>query len=230
MGPPLATTKTESNRMRIRFEDFDKSQFSLHKHPVLVLEDFWSPEEMAVFRKAMQRSHWVHRESMPDTAKTFPGCGNWLKANMEDPERSSFIQRVMMPFVSDFMLSFDDVVGHVMSFNYFSYAMGDCLSLHSDERAEESADPGRNIVRRVALATYFHEIWDLNWGGELILYDEKTSASEDLAFEVGTCIPPEPGSLVLFTVPRMHRVCRVDPFAADNKRLSIGGWFMTEHR
>ncbi len=134
-----------------------------------------------------------------------------------------------MPFVADFVDSFDGVVGHLMSFNYFSYAMGDCLSLHNDERADGSFDPRRNITRRVALATYFHDTWDVNWGGELIIYEKKDSGGEDAAFEVRACIPPDPGSLVLFTVPCDHRVCRVDPLAADNTRLSIAGWFMTDH-
>jgi SM-20-related protein len=44
------------------------------------------------------------------------------------------------------------------------------------------------------------------------------------------CIAPRPGSLVMFTVPRFHRVCRVDHTAGRHKRLSIAGWFMTEHR
>jgi SM-20-related protein len=32
----------------------------------------------------------------------------------------------------------------------------------------------------------------------------------------------------MFTVPRFHRVCRVDPMAGQHRRLSIAGWFMTE--
>ncbi|MEC4679667.1 MAG: hypothetical protein VST67_03095 [Nitrospirota bacterium] len=31
------------------------------------------------------------------------------------------------------------------------------------------------------------------------------------------------------TVPQFHRVCRVDALAGNHKRLSIAGWFMTEH-
>ena len=37
------------------------------------------------------------------------------------------------------------------------------------------------------------------------------------------------GALVMFTVPRYHRVCRVDQTAGQHRRLSIAGWFMTEH-
>jgi SM-20-related protein len=95
--------------MRVRLEDFDAAGFSLHEHPVLVLENFWSPEEMTRYRGAMQRSDWITRGSMEDTAKSFPGCGDWGKAVIQEPERDSFLQRVMMPFVTDFVDSFEDV-------------------------------------------------------------------------------------------------------------------------
>ena len=219
--------------MRVRLEDFDPTTFSLHEHPVLVLENFWSPEERARYREAMQRSEWVARGSMKDTSKSFPGCGNWGKAGIHEPERSAFLQRVMMPFISEFIESFEGVVGRVMSFNYFNYGVGDCLSLHSDERADEPPTPGRSVTRRVAVATYFHDVWDVNWGGELVIYDQKEptgdASSESPGLTVRDCIPPDPGSLVYFTVPRIHRVSRVDPFAGDNRRLSAAGWFMTDH-
>lgn len=219
--------------MRVRFEDFDATRFSLHEHPVLVLENFWSPEERARFRGAMQGSEWVARGSMQDTSKSFPGCGNWGKAEIQEPERNLFLERVMMPFVSDFVDSFEGVVGRVMSFNYFNYGMGDCLSLHSDTRADGPPEPGRSVTRRVAVATYFHDVWDVNWGGELIVYDQKELGNEvsraSPGLEVRTCVPPDPGSLVFFTVPRAHRVTRVDPFAGENRRLSAAGWFMTDH-
>ena len=228
-----ATYNLESSRMRVRLEDFDAAGFSLHEHPVLVLENFWSPEEMTRYRGAMQRSDWITRGSMEGTAKSFPGCGNWGKAAIQEPERDSFLQRVMMPFVTNFVDSFEDVVGRVMSFNYFNYGVGDCLSVHSDTRADGPPTPGRSVTRRIAVATYFHDVWDVNWGGELIIYDEKfpgkNADGASPTLEVRTCISPDPGSLVFFTVPRIHRVSRVDPFATDNRRLSIAGWFMTDH-
>ena len=216
--------------MRVRFRDFDAARFSLHEHPVLVLGEFWSPEEMAQFRQAMQGANWVAREEMPDACASFPGCGNWRKAEIKEPHRSTLVERALMPFVADFMNSFDGVTGGVMSFNYFSYARGDCLSLHSDERTDRHDDPRRDsITRRVALATYFHDTWDVDWGGELTTYDKKATGGHDEAYVATNCISPDPGSLVLFTVPRHHRVCRVDPLAGDNERLSIAGWFMTDH-
>lgn len=219
--------------MRVRYEDFDAARFSFHDEPVLVLESFWSAEERANFREAMQRSQWVARGSMQDTSREFPGCGSWAKAEIQEPERSAFLDRLMMPFIGEFIDSFEGVVGRVMSFNYFDYGVGDCLSIHDDLRGDGSADGGRDITRRVAVATYFHDVWDPNWGGELIIYDQKESgeagSGASPGLEVSACIPPEPGSLVLFTVPRIHRVARVDPFAGRNRRLSAAGWFMTDH-
>jgi len=216
--------------MRVRLKDFDPKEFTLHDDPVLVLQDFWSREEMTRFRNAMQSAPWVARQDMSDTSGSFPGCGNWLKAEIADPERSAFIERVLMPFIAEYIDSFPNVVGRVMSFNYFNYAMGDCLSLHSDERSEREDDERREtIARRIALTSYVHERWDANWGGELIIYDERSPGDEGAGFEISNCIAPDPGSLVLFTVPRHHRVCRVDPLAGQHKRLSIAGWFMTDH-
>ena len=54
--------------------------------------------------------------------------------------------------------------------------------------------------------------------------------SEQSDLDVTHCIEPWPGSLVMFTVPRFHRICRVDRVAGEGRRLSIAGWFMTEHR
>lgn len=215
--------------MRVRLRDFDAASFSLREHPVLVLEEFWNPQEMARFRQAMQDARWVARDEMPDTRAGFAGCGNWQKAEIGEPERNALVERVLLPFVADFVNSFDGVVGRIMSFNYFSYASGDCLSLHTDERSDRLDDPRRNsTTRRVALATYFHETWDVNWGGELMTYETGGPGRLDEAYVVTNCISPDPGSLVLFTVPRHHRVARVDPLAGDNKRLSIAGWFMTD--
>ena len=80
------------------------------------------------------------------------------------------------------------------------------------------------------MVSYFHEEWECDWGGELMIYSatgDTKNGKPDLA--ISHCIAPKPGSLVMFTVPRFHRVCRVDQTAGDHKRLSIAGWFMTEH-
>jgi len=62
------------------------------------------------------------------------------------------------------------------------------------------------------------------------MYAERTNhATERIDLVPTHCIEPRPGSLVMFTVPRFHRVCRVDQTAGQHRRLSIAGWFMTEH-
>ena len=71
--------------MRVRLKDFDAARFSLHEDPVLVLEEFWSQEEMARFRAAMQAAQWTARDEMPDTRRTFSDCGNWRKADIVEP-------------------------------------------------------------------------------------------------------------------------------------------------
>jgi SM-20-related protein len=80
------------------------------------------------------------------------------------------------------------------------------------------------------LVTYFHEEWESDWGGELIVYSaDGQGGDKKPALRITHCIAPKPGSLVMFTVPRYHRVCRVDETAGPHRRLSIAGWFMTEH-
>ena len=77
--------------------------------------------------------------------------------------------------------------------------------------------------------TYFHSEWKPDWGGELILYKNKKDPEGNMSLEVSHCVAPQPGSVAIFAVPRFHRVSRVDPLAGEHKRLSIAGWFMTEH-
>jgi hypothetical protein len=35
--------------MKVRFQDFDSEAFSFHKDPVLVVEEFWTPQEAGLF-------------------------------------------------------------------------------------------------------------------------------------------------------------------------------------
>ncbi len=216
--------------MKIRFRDFDPSKFSFHDHPVLVLQDFWSEKDMSKFGSAMENCRWTRLSEMPDIQKTFRSCGDWLKGELADPERDELIRRALMPCVESYMYSFSDVKQGIMSFNYYVYGVGDCLSLHNDLDSDDPRDVRRPFVRRrIALTTYLHREWEPNWGGEFVAYHEQRDDPESRTMEVSHWITPEPGQLTLFTVPRLHRVCRVDPLAGSHKRLSISGWFMTEH-
>lgn len=215
--------------MRVPFHKFDPQTFSFHDDPVLILEDFWSIEERARFRKAMAQSQWTSLTKLPPVARAFPQCGDWLKAQIGSREAQYFLERVGLSCIAAYIESFPRIRGRHVNFNYYAYAAGDCLSTH-DDTDEAYVDPHgpRPPRRRLALATYFHEEWHPDWGGELILYENKArEGPRDLM--VSHCIMPAPGSLVLFTVPRFHRVARVDPLAGERKRLSIAGWFMTEH-
>jgi len=216
--------------MKTPFTEFDPARFSFKVNPVLVLEHFWSPSEMAAFRKAMEGSTWTPLAEMPLVAKAFSNCGNWLKAEIGQMEAHGFMQRVGLPCVAEYMESFPNIKGRHINFNYYSYKAGDCLPTHDDTDDAYSYSQGhRPPTRRLALVTYFHQEWQPDWGGELILYEEKKDQQGNRTLEVSECVPPTPGSLAIFTVPRFHRVCRVDPLAGEHKRLSIAGWFMTGH-
>jgi SM-20-related protein len=216
--------------MKIRFQDFDPQRFSFDKDPVLVLEEFWSPEERARFREAMQRSKWKTLSEIPGVSQTFQNCGNWAKAEIVDPERRFVLTRLALPCIMDYIESFPNIKQRHVTFSYYSYAAGDCLSFHSDLDEHYSSDPKvRAAIRRVAMVSYLHDEWQPDWGGELIIYEPRQDRQGKQVFDIAHCIAPQPGSLVLFTVPRCHRVCRVDPLAGDHKRLSIAGWIMTEH-
>lgn len=218
--------------MQVEFEHFDSHRFSFHDNPVLVIEKFWTEAERQYFQRAMQRAAWAPLRTMRHLHETFPDCGDWQKADIDRAAATVFLDRLALPCISTYVESFPNIARRHMNFNYYSYGAGDCLLTHDDTaQANDSVSlaEGSSPLRRLALVTYLHDEWQPDWGGELIIYrslsDQRTRS--DLA--ITHCIAPKPGSLVLFTVPRFHRVCRVDPVSGDHKRLSIGGWFMTEH-
>lgn len=216
--------------MKTNFSRFHSEQFSFAQDPVLVLENFWSADERRMFREAMDHSTWTALVDMPPVADAFQNCGNWLKSEIAPAEGKHFIERVGLPCVAEHIESFPNITGRHINFNYYSYGSGDCLSTHDDTDDAYTYAQGKiPPTRRLALATYFHDEWQPDWGGELIMYRETRDEQGVTRLEVDQCIAPSPGSLAIFAVPRFHRVCRVDPLAGDHKRLSIAGWFMTEH-
>lgn len=216
--------------MRVPFSKFNPEKFSFNEDPVLIVEDFWDGEERERFRSAMEQSTWVALSDMAAVAQAFPNCGNWLKADVGGTEASHFLERVGMPCIANYVESFPNIKSRHVNFNYYSYSAGDCLPTHDDTDDAYFYDQGRvPPTRRLALVTYFHEEWHPDWGGELIIYGSPASLKQNTSLQVTHCIPPIPGSLAIFTVPRQHRVCRVDALAGTHTRLSIAGWFMTEH-
>lgn len=216
--------------MRVPFHQFNPKKFSFHQDPVLVVENFWTEQERDTFRSAMGRSTWTSLLDMPAVSQAFPNAGNWWKAEIEPREAHLFLDKLSLPCIADYMESFPNITQRHVNFNYYSYGAGDCLPTHDDtDEAYASHRHPPPPLRRLALVTYFHPEWHTDWGGELILYHAKQDQQGNRVLEIAQCIAPQPGSLVIFAVPRFHRVCRVDALAGDHKRLSIAGWFMTEH-
>lgn len=215
--------------MRVRFQEFSPRKFDFHKDPILVLEDFWSAEERARFREGMSQTKWKALSEMPEVSAAFPNSGDWLKGEIGSAEAQIFMEKLSLPCIVDYIESFPDIKDRHLSFSYYSYGAGDCLPTHDDtDEAYARDQQSYRALRRIACATYFHDEWDPDWGGELIIYNARQKKGQRV-LEINQCIIPQPGSLALFTVPRFHRVCRVDTLAGPHKRLSIAGWFMTEH-
>ncbi len=217
--------------MKVLFQNFSQKSFSFDKDPVLVLEEFWTPEEQTFFQNAMNQTAWKKLEDMPEVSRAFPNCGNWSTGDIGQPERKKFLDKINLPCIADYTGSSPDIKQPHLNLNYFSYAVGDCLSIHDDTNEKDLTSQEPSPLRRLAIAAYFHDEWDVDWGGELILYGtEKDETGKHTTVEISECIAPEPRSLVIFTVPRFHRICRIDPRATDGyQQLSIETWFMTEH-
>jgi SM-20-related protein len=208
----------------------DLSAFSFHKSPVLVVENFWCAEERKFFRDAMSHVAWRSLADLPNVRKDFPNSGNWAKAEIAPAQGQRFLSRLQLPCIHEYMESFPNITGRHMGFSYYSYSAGDCLLTHDDTDQGYAMGGKQAPLRRLALVSYFHDEWRSDWGGELIIYAKrKTHTSDRPDLDVTHCIEPRPGSLVIFTVPRFHRVCRIDQTAGEHRRLSIAGWFMTEH-
>jgi SM-20-related protein len=221
--------KSQAGLLQSTVAPADLSSFSFHANPVLVVENFWSLEERQYFRAAMAQASWKSMQELSTVCEDFPAAGNWAKAEIPPPQGQRFLSRLQLPCIHEYIESFPNLTGRHMGFSYYSYAAGDCLPTHDDTDQGHSIGERPAPLRRIAVVTYFHEEWRPDWGGELILYASRTKHGAGHTDLVPThCIEPRPGSLVMFTVPRFHRVCRVDPMAGQHRRLSIAGWFMTE--
>jgi Predicted proline hydroxylase len=219
-----------SGQVRQAQSPADLDDFSFHQTPVLVIENFWTAEERSLFRQAMERANWNKLQDLSYVRQDFPNSGNWAKADIAPPQGQLLLSRVQMPYIQQYIESFPNIKRRHLGFNYYSYGAGDCLLTHDDTEQGHPVGGKPAPLRRIALVTYFHEEWECDWGGELMIYSaagDKADGKPDLI--ITHCIAPKPGALVMFTVPRFHRVCRVDQTAGEHKRLSIAGWFMTEH-
>ncbi|MDP6625008.1 MAG: 2OG-Fe(II) oxygenase family protein [Nitrospinota bacterium] len=216
--------------MKVLYKDFNQEAFSFQNDPVLVLEEFWTPEDTAFFRNAMKQAKWKKLLDLPAVSRAFPNAGNWLKGDVEQNEREVFFGKINLPCVENHIDSFPNIKQRHLNLNYYSYGVGDCLPTHDDtDEAYVPSNLPRPPLRRLAMVAYFHEEWQPDWGGELIVYGEKKDNTGKKALDIVGCVAPKPRSLAMFTVPRHHRVCRIDPLAGDHRRQTIVTWFMTEH-
>lgn len=215
--------------MKVLFKDFNQEAFSFQNDPVLVLEEFWTPEDQDFFQNAMNQATWKRLADMPAVTRAFPNCGNWSKGDMGQREKERFLDKINLPCITDYTGSSPDSKQAHLNLNYFSYEVGDCLFIHDDTNKADVTSQQASSLRRLAIAAYFHDEWDADWGGELIIYnEEKDETGKQTTVEISECIAPEPRSLVMFTVPRFHRLCRIDPRATGGYRqLSVETWFMT---
>lgn len=88
-----------------------------------------------------------------------------------------------------------------------SYRPGDFLTAHHDEVAGKS--------RRAAYVLGLTHGWRAEWGGLLMFHDDDGSGGDHWV--------PQFNRLHLFSVPRLHSVSQVTPFAGT-ERLSVTGW------
>ncbi len=206
----------------------DLDRFSFQSSPVLIVENFLSLDDRQSFREGMDQARWISLRDIPQTADDFPNSGNWAKAEIQPPQGRLLMERLALPCIKTYVESFPNITGLHLGFSYYSYGVGDCLLTHDD--TSQGGEAGASAPRRrLAAVLYLHEEWHADWGGELIIYEQRKGRSDSKDLRPTHCIAPLPGSLVVFSVPRFHRVCRVDPVAGAHKRLSIAGWFMTQH-
>ena len=208
----------------------DLPSVSFRSRPVVIVENFWSAEERRFFREGMNSATWKQLSDLENVQQDFPNSGNWVKAEIGSAEGKHFLSRLQLPCIQEHIESFSNIIGRHVGFSYYSYSAGDCLLTHDDTDQGRLTVGRPSLRRRIAVVSYVHEEWKPDWGGELIIYARRAGRSSDSADLVPThCIEPRPGTLLMFTVPRYHRICRVDLTAGQHRRLSIAGWFMTEH-
>lgn len=213
--------------MKCRLEHFDATAFSFEKDPVLILDGFWSKQEGQEFHADMQASMWGSESAQYQRHGYFIGSGDWEKARPINGAFERYRDRILaLRCVTNYLDSMRGVEQHLLSMYYFRYHPNGCLPLHNDAEEYPSWVKEREhcgtVIRRLAHISYWNPAWNLDWGGELMIYDEACK-------NVTHCIPPAGGRLVLFTTPRHHRVNRVDPISKQ-MRISSAGWISTQLR
>lgn len=89
------------------------------------------------------------------------------------------------------------------------YAPGHFLTIHDDSEQAR--------IRRVAYVLGLTQGWRTEWGGLLMFHDRLGDVAEAWR--------PRFNAMTLFTVPQLHSVSAVVPFAPQ-ARYSVSGWLM----
>src|SRR5581483_9543023 len=102
-------------RMLATYADHRLLSFSFHHDPVLVIENFWTADERTYFQKAMAATAWRSLAEMPSLRAVFPGCGDWLKAEMGPDQARIFLNKLTLPCINDYIESFPNIRRRHMS-------------------------------------------------------------------------------------------------------------------
>ncbi len=85
-----------------------------------------------MFLEATNKAEWKKRSEIQATELAFPNCGDWLKAQISPNEANRLLDRMALPCIANYVESFPRIKSRHISFSYYSYGAGDCLSTHDD--------------------------------------------------------------------------------------------------
>ena len=197
---------------------FDPSEYNFHNDPILIIDNFFTSADRATVIKRMRKADWHDSSAYPNLEQELPGQ-RWRRAVVPQEEHSIVAP---MLFQWSCITNYLDDVQCFTDLSYYQYKEGCKLPRHNDNLTyglDYYRQNGKILQqtrqRMIAVIGYIHNRWEEKWGGELVMYGK-----EELV------ITPEPGRLVLFTVPYDHEIKVVKD--AELARLSIAGWIMKE--
>ena len=204
--------------MRVRFDspEFDPTTYDFHTDPILIIDNFFTPADRATIINRMRKVDW--HDAPPRLTDVLNQ--SWRGAFVPKEEHSIIsAQLFQWPCISKYIGKKDD---HYTDLTYYRYRTGDYLAKHDDFSYYDSSGvtsiTWSTTERKLSIVGYVHNRWQDDWGGELVMYRDG---------EEKQIITPEPGRLVLFTVPFVHEVIPVARREdTELARLSISGWIM----
>lgn len=198
------------NEVPWRLSFHDKTRPEGEREVVLTREEFsaMSPADRAALHQR------VYQEAAEGGFQYLYNSYMLIDAWLRDLDPHLYIHKVLAYLGTDHFIEFakrvtgktdiDRVDAHATR-----YVRGHFLKAHND--------PHPTQVRRVAYVLSFTPVWQIDWGGLLHFIDDDDRVVETFV--------PNFNSLTLFTVPIMHSVSCVTPYATA-ERLSITGWLI----